>query len=284
MHPDIPIQPIDYLVIGHLTIDLTSQGPKLGGTAAYASLTATAMGLRVGILTSMGPEAMVGNLKGIQILSLPSEKCTTFENLSSSTGRIQYIHSVASELDFALVPDLWRNTSIVHLGPVAQEVPPNLVRYFPDSFIGLTPQGWLRDWDTDGRIYPGEWPEASFVLEKCSAAVLSIDDLEGDEERVDEMVSSARCLVVTEGIKGARVYWNGELQYFKPPKVDEIDPIGAGDIFATAFFIELNSTKNPWEAARFATYLAATSVTRSGLQGVPTPQEIEAYTAELINE
>ena len=30
------LEPVDYLVIGHLTRDLTAEGPRLGGTAAYA--------------------------------------------------------------------------------------------------------------------------------------------------------------------------------------------------------------------------------------------------------
>jgi sugar/nucleoside kinase (ribokinase family) len=282
MQSSTPIEPIDYLVIGHLTQDLTPQGPKLGGTAAYAALTARAIGLRVGIVTALGPEASVGILEGIQMVSLPSEKSTTFENITTLEGRKQYIHSLASSIDIRQVPETWRRTPIVHLGPIAQEVEPNLVRYFPDSFLGITPQGWLRDWNKEGKVFPGEWPEASFVLQKASAAVLSIDDVRGDEERIEEMVSSIRTLVVTEGAAGARVYWNGDLRLFRPPLVEEIDSTGAGDIFAAAFFIRLNATHDPWEAAQFATYLAANSVTRSGLQGVPTPQEVEAYIVELL--
>jgi sugar/nucleoside kinase (ribokinase family) len=282
MQSSTPIEPIDYLVIGHLAQDLTPQGPKLGGTAAYAALTARAIGLRVGIVTALGPEASVGSLKGIQMVSLPSEKSTTFENITTPDGRKQYIHSLASSIDIRQVPESWRRTPIIHLGPIAQEVEPNLVRYFPDSFLGITPQGWLRDWNKEGKVFPGEWPEASFVLQKASAAVLSIEDVQGNEERIEEMVSSVRTLVVTEGSAGARVYWNGDLRYFPPPLVEEIDSTGAGDIFAAAFFIRLNTTHDPWEAAQFATYLAANSVTRPGLQGVPTPQEVEAYIVEVL--
>ncbi len=31
---------------------------------------------------------------------------------------------------------------------------------FPASMLGLTPQGWLRAWDGDGRVHTGAWPEA----------------------------------------------------------------------------------------------------------------------------
>jgi sugar/nucleoside kinase (ribokinase family) len=64
--------------------------------------------------------------------------------------------------------------------------------------------------------------------------------------------------------------------------VIELDPTGAGDIFAAAFFFRLYNTRDPWEAARFATQLAAISVTRSGLQSIPTQEEIQDSMAEVL--
>ena len=39
--------------------------------------------------------------------------------------------------------------------------------------------------------------------------------------------------------------------------LEEVDATGAGDIFAAAFFWRLYVTRDPWEAARFATHLAS---------------------------
>jgi Sugar kinases, ribokinase family len=276
------IEPVDYLVIGHLTQDITPKGLRLGGTAAYAALTAKALGARVGIVTSVGPEANLEELAGVQIVNLPCEQSSTFENIASPTGRIQYLYHVAPRLDFSLVPQIWRQAPIVHLGPIAQEVDPGLVRMFPDSILGLTPQGWLRGWDKDQRVHLTEWPEAAFVLEHASAAVLSIEDVQNNEDRIDEMAASIRILVVTEGARGCRVFWNGDLRHFSAPSEVEVDATGAGDIFAAAFFIRLHSSRNPWEAARFANHLAAASVNRPGLLSIPTPEEINSYTIEVI--
>ncbi|HEX2980364.1 MAG TPA: PfkB family carbohydrate kinase [Anaerolineaceae bacterium] len=276
------VEPIDYLVVGHITQDLTPSGPQLGGTATYAALTARSLGLRVGIVTAWNPETPMTDLAGIQIIGYPSERSTTFQNINTPQGRVQNVFSVAPSLGINLVPETWRSTPIVHLGPVLQEVEPSLVRGFPSSFIGLTLQGWLREVDTNRRVRACEWPEARYVLENSSAAVLSIEDVQGDELRIEELASSIRILVVTEGAAGARVYWNGDLRRFRPPSMTEVDPIGAGDIFATAFFIRLHNTRDPWEAARFATQLAANSVTRTGLLGVPTPEEVQASMIEII--
>jgi hypothetical protein len=276
------LEPIDYLVIGHLTQDITPNGPKLGGTASYAALTARALGLRVGIVTAWNPSVPLPELEGIQISGIQSDVITTFENNYSQGGRVQYLYHLAPSLDISHVPETWRSTPIVHLGPVAQEVDPNLFRSFPAAFLGLTPQGWLRDWDTQGRVRVCEWPEARFVLENASATVFSFEDVGGNENRVEELASASRILIVTEGSAGARLFWNGDLRRFRPPIMEEVDPVGAGDIFATAFFIRLHTTRDPWEAARFATALASNSVTRSSLMGVPTPEEVQASLIQVL--
>lgn len=277
-----PIEPVDYLIIGHLTQDLTAKGPVLGGTASYAARTALAIGLRVGIVTACASDIDLDSLKGAAISMRPSEYSTTFENIQTPKGRIQYLHHVASALDYSMVPRTWQDAPIVHLGPVAQEVDPKLARAFPDSQVCLTPQGWMRSWNANHQVHPTDWPEARYVLENASAAVLSIEDVQGDESIIEDMLSSIRVLVVTEGARGSRLYWNGDLRYFHPPEVPEVDPTGAGDIFAAAFFVRLSQTRDPWEAARFATQLAAQSVTRPGLAGTPTIDEVQAALLEII--
>jgi hypothetical protein len=277
-----PLEPVDYLVVGHLTRDLTPQGPRLGGTAAYSALTARALGLRVGVVTSWAADLPLGPMRGIPIASFPAEVSTTFENIDTPAGRIQYVRNLAPPLDLYQIPEPWRNAAIVHLGPVAQEVEPSLVRIFPSALIGVTPQGWLRAWNSDGRVYHTEWPEASFVLERAGAAVISVEDVDGDERRIEELAAYSRVLAVTEAHLGARLYWSGDVRRFRAPEVTEVDATGAGDVFAAAFFTRLYTTRDPWEAARFATQLSAISVTRPGLSGIPTDEEIEACMVEVF--
>ncbi|HEX2981766.1 MAG TPA: hypothetical protein VHO48_16010 [Anaerolineaceae bacterium] len=140
-----PIEPVDYLVIGHLTQDLTPNGPALGGTAAYSSLTAKALGLRVGIVTSFDIDTLhkPPELDGISISAVPAEYSSTFENIQTPQGRIQYIHHRAAPLNASHIPETWRSTPIVHLGPIANELDPGIIRAFSGSFIGITVQGFF---------------------------------------------------------------------------------------------------------------------------------------------
>lgn len=277
-----PLAPVDYLVIGHITLDQTPSGPRIGGTASYASLTARMLGLRVGIVTAWGGEMPLEALHGLPVVSFPTERSTTFENIYTPEGRVQILHHVAPRLGYHMVPEAWRSAEIVHLGPVAQEVESSLVRHFPSSLVGVTPQGWMRQWDENGQVSPAEWPESAFILQQSGACVLSIEDVDGDERRVEEMAASCRVLAVTEGCNGARVYWHGDVRRFRAPAMDEVDATGAGDIFAAAFFTRLYLTRDPWEAGRFATQLAAFSVSRVGLEGIPTAEEVRACQVEVF--
>jgi sugar/nucleoside kinase (ribokinase family) len=41
-------------------------------------------------------------------------------------------------------------------------------------------------------------------------------------------------------------------------------------------------SRDPWAAARFATHLASFSVTRPGLEGIPTADEIQTCLVEVL--
>ena len=117
-----PIEPIDYLVIGHITQDVVPEGFVPGGTASYSSLTARSFGLSVGVLTSYAEDAILPNLQDIQVVNSISEKSSVFENTYTKEGRHQRILSRAEILHPNQIPHTWASPKIVHLGPIADEV------------------------------------------------------------------------------------------------------------------------------------------------------------------
>lgn len=277
-----PLEPVDYLVIGHVAHDLTPDGSRLGGTAAYAALTARAFGQRVGVVTASGPETPLDALSGIPIASIESSHSTTYENIYTRHGRVQYLRAEAARIELDRVPKVWRRASIIHLGPIANEMDSVLPEGFSPGLLGITPQGWMRQWDAKGRISPREWMEAETALARADAVVLSREDVNGDDELIEHMAQQTKVLAVTEGSAGSVLYWHGDRRRFRAPQVEEVDATGAGDIYAAAFFIRLSATRDPWEAARFATLIASRSVTRAGLDGIPTPREIEECMMEVL--
>ncbi len=276
------LKPLDYLTIGHVTKDLAANGFTLGGTASYSPLTAAAFGLKSGILSSYGIDIDLSALSGIEIYRKFSEKTTTFENIDTASGRKQYLHQIAEPLSAMDVPETLRSSRILHLAPVADEVDAEIVELFPDAFIGLTPQGWMRSKKADGFVGYQNWNPSESLIEKADAVVISVEDVQGDEDLISDYASSFRVLAVTEGVEGARVYWHGDVRRLRAPKVEVMDLTGAGDIFAAAFFIRLEATCDPWESAALAVNLASISVTRAGLMGVPSHEEVKSSLVEII--
>ena len=279
----VPLQNVDYLVVGHIAADIIPGGLRLGGTAAYAALTARALGLRVGIVTSNGVDAPLQALDGIHVVSVPAEHSTTFENIKIENGRRQILYHRAESLLLEHIPQTWRNTPIIHLAPIARELDMNLAAGLSASLIGITPQGWMRAWDENGQVAACVWENSEQALRHAGGVVLSVEDVARDLEQVEAMAHQTRVLCLTEGAAGSVLHWNDDRRRFRAPEMDEVDSTGAGDIFAAAFFVRLYVTRDPWEAARFATQLASRSVTRVGLNGIPTQKEIEECLMEVLS-
>lgn len=268
------LTPIYYLAIGHLTQDLTPTGPRLGGSVCYSTLTARALGYPPGIVTACATEQDLDPLAGIPLHRVPSAVTSTFENLYGPNGRTQYLRQRATPLEPAHVPLEWLRAPIVHLAPLTNEITPEMLTAFPGAFIGLTPQGWLRAWDETGQVRRQDWATAPEFLAAAAATVLSIEDVAGDWACLERWARLARVLVVTEGARGCSVFVRGEgMRQFAAPPQTEVDPTGAGDVFAAAFFVHLYETGDPWAAARLANQIGAIAVTRLGLASAPTPDE-----------
>jgi hypothetical protein len=279
----VSLQPVDYLIVGHVAADITPTGVQLGGTVSYSGLTARALGLRVGIVTSSGEDAPLQALDGIPIVNVPAEHSTTFENIKTSNGRKQTLHHLATPILFDHIPQVWRSAPIIHLAPIAGELDSSLAGKLSGSLLGMTPQGWMRAWDENGQVYAKAWENSDQFLRHAGAVVLSVEDVNRDLELVEEMAHNTRLLCLTEAEAGSVLHWNGDRRRFRPPVMEEVDGTGAGDIFAAAFFVRMYHTRDPWEAARFATQLAARSVTRIGIKSIPTSQEIEECLMEVLS-
>ena len=278
----VSLEPVDYLVVGHVAHDLTPDGWRLGGTVAYSALTARAVGMKVGIVTASGPETTLEALQGISVISLDSPRSTTFENIYTAHGRVQYLRAQATQLNLDAIPASWRSAAILHLGPIAAEMDSALPKGISPSLLGITPQGWMRAWNQEGLVSPAKWKNSEAILRKAGAVVMSREDVQGDDELIEHMAHQTQILVVTEASEGCVLHWHGDRRRFRAPEVQEVDATGAGDVFAAAFFVRLLKTRDPWESARFATLIATRSVTRVGLAGIPTPEDVEECLMEVL--
>ncbi len=255
----------DYLLIGHVTQDVTPEGMKTGGTVAYSGLVAQALGCRVLVVTSAGPDFdPAQEMPGLSVHIVPAADTTTFENIYTAAGRQQYLYKRAGFIAGADIPPQWRQADIVHLGPLDMEIDPTIIHTFPNSKVGITPQGWLRKWDKNGKIAYKSWLPDPAVLSKAAVVIVSEEDIP-PEESLRPYLDHAPIFVQTKGVEGCAVYQGGSAAYFPAPGVNEVNLTGAGDTFATAFLVRLHQTGSFSEAAEFANYIAAWSVTGNTL-------------------
>ena len=264
----------EILLVGHISLDVTGEGSRVGGTVAYAGATLAVLGHKVGAVTSTGPNLEWEPPRNLTLENIPAETSTSFENQYMEGGRRQMLHSRAVDLDIDMVPTAWRSAPVVLLAPIADEIDPAIVKELPDSWIALTPQGWLRRWNAAGEVRRKEIESIS-RLPRARMAFLSQEDLNGEDIWIERLADRYRWFILTEAEKGARVYHQDTVTHFPAPQVDTLDPTGAGDIFAACFISRYLETKDSGESARFANQLAALSTTRVGMDSIPTAEEIE---------
>jgi hypothetical protein len=280
---DIKTEKLDYLVIGTITRDIVGDHFVYGGTVTYSALCANNLGCKTGILTAGEANLKLpDDLDGIPFLVKESPVTTTYENIETDHGRVQILHDIALPITKQDIPKFKYQPSIVHLGPLADDLELSVLEVFPDSFIGLTPQGWMRQRDAQNIVKYKEWENAESFLNRANAVVLSIEDVQGDRQLIEDYASKTKILALTEGYNGASVYWHGDVRNFSAPIVPVVDPTGAGDIFAATFFTNLFRSKDPWEAAKKAIAIASASVSRVGIKGVPTPEEMRSLQIEIV--
>jgi 1D-myo-inositol 3-kinase len=270
----------DFLVIGHLAKDRTAEGWRLGGSAAYASLTASRLGLRTAVLTSAATDLDASLLlPGIDVRSLPASETTVFENVYGPEGRVQYVWARAGTIAAGDVPREFLEARIVLLGPLVGEVEEEVASCFPRSLLAITPQGWLRTIRPDGRVEqtpPRRW-RPRLLLRHSQALFVSDEDLPPAqaEEALARWAAQVPLVAFTRGARGARLWSEGRWREVPALPAEEFDPTGAGDVFAAAFLSRYAETDDAWQAALFAAAAASVVVEAPGTAGIPSRQQVE---------
>ncbi len=272
----------DYVVLGHICADLQPDGTtRLGGTALFASLTAHRLGLRAAILTACAPDFDLSELPvEIAVVRQPATETTLFENRYDNGKRTQFLHGRATTIDLGRLPVAWRQAPIVHLAPVIQEVPFTTAAVFEQPLLGATPQGWLRSVLDDKHVVTEPAALLDLPFDRSHIVVLSEEDVQGREELVRRLAERLALVVLTRAERGATVFQHGRPTDVPAFEADVVDPTGAGDVFAAAFFAALHQGRDPITAARWACAAAACAIEGPGSTTLPTAAQVERRVRE----
>ncbi len=265
-----------FLAVGHVTRDQRPGGDVLGGTVAYAAIAAQRLGWEAAILTAAGPDfAPARELPGITSFVSASRATTRFVNRYDDSGhRSQSVVARAVDIDLAMLPDAWRNPELLLLGPVAGEVAGGMAAAFEADVVGATAQGFLRAIDEDGAVSARAWAEPARDLASVHVLFLSEHDLPAGSGAVASLLAHVPIVALTRGWRGLTLFTRDAVQDVAALPREEVDPTGAGDVFAAAFLVRYHECQDVLEAAAFGTCAASCAVEAVGTAGISERAEI----------
>jgi len=234
---------LTFAAIGHVTNDYLATGIAPGGTAVYSTLAAAGLGLSARVITSHGPD-FVGlpllEAAGITVEGGGGARTTTFEERYEGGVRHARVLAIAEPL---VTP---ADADIVFCGPVVGEVAASALA---GRLVGVGLQGWLRRFGPRG-VVERYIPEDFGFVAGGHAVFCSVEDLGAAHDRVvADLRARVPIVVVTEGARGSVVHTAGTSRHVPAYPTREVDPTGAGDVFATAFLIALARGESPHTAA-----------------------------------
>ena len=275
------------IVLGSITEDIIRTPPDnvahfIGGVPIYAASVAKALGEQIGIVSKVGTDFHIKNLKVINSLEadltgfkIIGQSSMKFENIYAVNGkRTQNILSVSDKITFDDIPKEYFKTECIHLGPVFNEVDEKFISQVRASFkfVSLDGQGFTRGKkENSNQVVLHPWLDYEKFLPKLD--VLKVDDFElkgiTESTKLDEAIDKAlatglELLVITRAHKGSIIYYRKKRFDIPAIPTEVVDATGAGDTFITAFLLEYLKTKDCYYSGLVAATAAAYKISFSG--------------------
>jgi hypothetical protein len=308
-----PGRSFDYVTVGHVTIDVIAadETRRPGGGAFYSALQAARFGLRTLIVTQGSPPEIERLLEPyreeLELRIVPAPATTTLATSGSGAARTQRVLAWAGPTAATVTVD----SGILHFAPVARETSATWRGHA--DFVGLTPQGLARAWDErsggnaeaadarsgdlkigdaetgdgeTGVIVPAPLPTDRSSVERllprgCDAVVVSEQERAACAPLLAAAAAGGATIAITAGARATSVLLpgGGVTHVHAPAVADPKDDLGAGDVFAAAFFIALHEGQTAARAAAYGNAAAAIRIGGIGADAIGDRSAIEARLA-----
>ena len=272
--------------IGEALWDMLPEGKKLGGAPANFAYHASQFGLEGMAVSAIGQDKL-----GEEIVEALDEHHLPYhlDRVEYPTGTVQVSldsrgvpqYEIKTGVAWDNIPytkelaDLARQCRAVCFGSLAQRSP--VSRESIGLFLDAVPEDCLKVFDINLRqdFYNKEVLDASF--RRCD--ILKINDEElvvmarlfnlpglALEEKCRYLIKEydLKMLILTCGVNGSYVFYEGGMSFLDTPKVQVADTVGAGDSFTGAFVGSLLTGKSVTEAHETAVKVSAFVCTQSG--------------------
>ena len=253
------------LFIGHVSCDMIDGKCALGGAVSFASKWAVSQGIYPVVITSCAAAYKgLETLKSwnVKLINQVSSSTTSFTNIYMGNERTQFVSARGDKIKSSTIGKQASEADFIFLAPIAQEIDPAIMKHLPkDRPIACSIQGWLRNWDDEGKVRATEMDWS--LLAYADFVFLSYEDLEGLPEALEKLLALDTTIIITDNANGCDVFIKTQKTHYAAPQVEVVNPTGAGDTFATAFLVKYFETKSIEAAAEFANSAASKFISSS---------------------
>jgi ribokinase len=277
---------VDILVIGSVNLDLSAAVSRLpeagetvtgaelsrfpGGKGANQALAAKRLGADVRLIACVGDDAAAEealallregdvDLFGVQRLDDQPTGIALISVAPSGENQIVVAPGANAAMDDSVLPVGTADALICQL-----EIPGGVIAEVAAEF--------------DGFICANLAPAKEIDVAVMQRADLVVVNETEAAWYGDSLTACGGLIAITYGSRGATLQMQGEtIAEAKPPPVNAIDTVGAGDTFTAALTVALVEGQSPEDALRFACAAGAIATTCAGAQpSLPTRVEVDA--------
>jgi ribokinase len=278
------------VVIGSVNLDIVAVAERLpspgetvtdaeinhypGGKGANQALAAARLGAEVCLLAHTGQDPEAEEALALLLAGgVNLDGCVAVDTAATGVALIAVAKS--GENQIVVAPGANRTLSPESLSiPAADallcqlEVPTETVAYAAANFDGFFCVN----------LAPARHVDVT-VLQRADLVIVN----ETESAWYGDSLSACHGMIATTfGAAGAVLSKDGnDLARVKPPRVEAVDTVGAGDTFAAALTVALVEGQSPADALSFACAAGAVTATREGAQpSLPTREEVLALQME----
>jgi len=286
--------------------------PSLGGSVSYCSLALNTytQNAKISIISHIGKlnfnHSLLDKIKDKNIdlrgIKYSEVMNTNFVLDYFNHTRTLTLKSRSPSLEFRDIPKeyLINSPDAIVLVPLCNEISyeyvSQILEYFPNSYIGIDLQGFIRRIDENGRV---SYIYDDVVISNIGRIINLVGDkliLKGSEEEMKLVANEYNNLfgvmqhfntfntnsifIMTLGEKGSMLIKKGQeilkIPAFNPKRV--ADETGAGDVYFSIFLYEFIHSNKSWESIKKAAYLASAAasflIEKKGPNGFETKKVI----------
>ncbi|MDO8424380.1 MAG: PfkB family carbohydrate kinase [bacterium] len=148
--------------------------------------------------------------------------------------------------------------------PALKEIKKLRIKAGKKTLFFCLAQGFFRRYKKNGKVFQSNWKNVKNIIPHFDIIFLSEEDGKNLDQNALSWSKLGPLIALTRAEKGCTVFQNGKKTDFPAFPVKKVlNPVGAGDVFSSAFIHARLSNKKIAQAAIFANKTAASHISES---------------------